>query len=742
MFNSEGITASEFISDRMQTFARFATSHKFGSYVDGLKPIHRRILWRMKDHDNFRKISTIAGDVMVLHPHGDGAIADSIFRMAQPFNNVFPLLDGVGNIGKYYRASHGAPRYVEANLSDFARDLFFRNTNRTTIPMTPSEVGDIPFEPKFLIPVIPTTLMMGTTGIGIGFRCNVIPMGFKDTCDAAEYFVELMASNKDPNKHLKKFAKYFMPDFPVDTYLLNYNELLQAYGKGDFNAAILTEGIMDVTGNSISIHSLPPDKYFSQMVTRLGKMVVGKDNFISENFSAAIDLSTGDGSGDFKLTLRRNVDPFDILDMLKKQAGFQSYWWPKPNFSTENDTLAVGMTPIQLMQVWYTERFRSVRADLKHRQRERIVDLRKNEAKLAIRGHELEVAEIFSKAEDVSDVIEPLSVKYGLTEFQVKYLYDFRYSELTKKGVSELEAESAKIHDDIHRLTEQMHNVPGLIVDKIESFRKKYESQSKRRTKIPSYKGAIVLKNGVMQCEDIVSLHRKLSTFEDATFMYMDDSKYRYSCRDNRVICLNDSLCDLPREVVTDRLILASHPLNHTVCMKDSMIYRLEGLHYRKIDGLDLTYVGDVCTLISKNGTVVQQPVVGLSLRKGIDTSGPKTDIIHVSATIGDVLYVVHVNDREPNVVRIDKIEKAGKLNKVPLGKTVILGVYTPEDSVAFTVPKEILNRCSVRHFYFKNIEDMFASSRSMRLFLSKKKTSVNKRLVPFMKSVIWTIES
>ena len=742
MIYNEQMNLSDFVTTNMEAFAEYATSHRFASYIDGLLLSQRRILWTMKDTDKFSKCATVAGAVMALHPHGDASIADAIFRLAQECSHSVPLIDHEGNVGRYFAKSHAAPRYVDMNLSKFARDVYFNQTHPDSLRYIPSETGDVLFEPLYLIPCIPMALLTGSFGIGIGFRCFVPILGLEEVCTAVMKYAEMIDNHKSPSKAYDKFAKYFIPDFPVHSRLLNYNELLQEYSKGNFDVPVITEGTMDISKDEIAIHTLPHDTEFEPLHMKLGEMIVGKDNFIANNFAKLDNLSVGkDIVGNVKLTLRRGVDPFTVLDELKKTIRFQGSWKSLMYFASPDNKLCK-LDQMQILDLWYAERVRCIQTELKHTQRRLVTELRKKAALVAIVDHTDEILDLFKRSNSSDDVIHPLMQTYGLSEFQANYIVnDLKINQITKQGKESLLADKENISKKLIDLRDKFVHVPTIIYEDAEKIRKEYCKKYSRRLIIPEYKGAIMLPNGMIQCTSIDEINEKAKTFDDAEFIYMADTKYRYAVMNNAVVDLTDSKVDIPGESNITKIMLSHTPLKYTAMVDNDTLSVMEGLKLPTNNRVAY-YIGKRCTTIDRNGKVNVVDTNTLPIRKGADATGIKSDIMYLSSTTSEeYLYIVYVNSSETNTIRISRIKHSGKLAVVPIGTTIYVGVFTKEDTIAFTTPKEIMNRCSIRHIYIPNIEEVMGGNDMIRVFLSKKNTSNNKQLVPYKKSVIWTVK-
>ncbi len=732
-------SAEDCINVHMQEFANYTISHKLSSLVDGLLLVHRRILWTMKDVDVFNKCSTVAGNVIKLHPHSPTAVEESIFQLSQESNNVLPLIDANGNNGRYFADTHASGRYVEMNMSQFARDVYFTRTNLNNLHYIPSETGDGGMEPKYLVPCIPMALLMGTFGIGLGYRCHITPMGLNEVCDAVMKYAERYAKHL-PNKD-NEFAKYFLPDFPVNCRLLNANALIKEYAKGNYDIAPVTEGLMTIASDMIALHTIPYGISFGKLNEKLGSMIVGKNNLIADNFSKINNSSVGKILGNLKLTLRRGVSPFEVLDELKKLIRFQSAWHPQMYFATAEDTL-YHATPMNLLTYWFNERLKIVYADLKQTQKRLISDLRKNEALLIIVDHTDTVLNLFKQAAEPRDTIKPLMNLFGLSEFQAAYIADLKLTQITKQGKQVLQKEHDDLTQKITSLRDKYNNVSSLVYDDAAWIKKNYGKKAIRRTVIPKYHGAVIVPNGALFCESFEELERNLNSFDNARCVYLENSKYLYVIKGGQVIDVNNSDELASQATQLDDLVVSNKRLTRTIGYNGKNACWVNALC--TTNAKTCVLVGNTITAISSSGIVTQMDVAELEQRRNISMEGNRFDALHISAVCEPIMYAVYANTSSPNEVRITKLDfmtkKKNKLILIPIGETKIIGLIGKDDPLVCTLDESYMYHCATRHLFIPNINNIIGNNEAIQIFVSKKVTSNGRKLVPYQKSCIFTI--
>src|SRR5689334_1123553 len=198
---------------------------------DGLKPVHRRILFGMHEmglapNRPTRKCAKIVGEVMgKFHPHGDAPVYDALVRMAQPFNMRYTLVDGQGNFGSVDGDTPAAMRYTEARLSRIATTLL-EDIDKETVDFKPN-YDDSEQEPEVLPTRVPNLLVNGSSGIAVGMATNIPPHNLKEIIEAAIHLV------RQPTAPLIKILEMVQgPDFPTGGYILGRTGILEAYTKG------------------------------------------------------------------------------------------------------------------------------------------------------------------------------------------------------------------------------------------------------------------------------------------------------------------------------------------------------------------------------------------------------------------------------------------------------------------------------------------------------------------------------
>ncbi|MDQ6679021.1 MAG: DNA gyrase subunit A [Acidobacteriota bacterium] len=288
---------------------------------DGLKPVHRRILWGMNElglqpNRPTRKSAKITGEVMgKYHPHGDAPIYDSLVRMAQPFNMRYPLVDGQGNFGSVDGDPPAAQRYTEARLSRIATALL-EDIDKETVDFRPN-YDDSEHEPEVLPTRVPNLLINGSSGIAVGMATNVPPHNLTEIVDATIALVQ------DPHLPLVEIMKMVPgPDFPTGGTILGRQGILDAFLRGRGSLKIRAKAIIEPMGKDrerIVVTEIPYQVNKSRLIENTAALINDKK---IEGISDVRDESDRDGMR-IVFELKRGEQADIILNNLYKQTQLQ-----------------------------------------------------------------------------------------------------------------------------------------------------------------------------------------------------------------------------------------------------------------------------------------------------------------------------------------------------------------------------------------------------------------------------------
>ncbi len=312
------------LSDRYLSYALSTImSRSLPDVRDGLKPVHRRLLFAMRQlkldpGSGFKKSARVVGDVMgKFHPHGDQSIYDALVRLAQEFSLRFPLIDGQGNFGNIDGDNAAAMRYTEARLTEVAGELL-KGIDQDTVDMRPTYDGESE-EPCVLPSNFPNLLANGAQGIAVGMATSIPPHNVGEICDALLYMI------KTPNIGFDKLVDFMPgPDFPTGGVMVEGRDaVLQAYttGRGSFRVRAKWE-TEDLKGGQyqIIVTEIPFQVQKSKLIEKIAELINNKKLFLLNDVR-------DESAEDIRVVLEpksRNVDPAVLMESLFKSTELES----------------------------------------------------------------------------------------------------------------------------------------------------------------------------------------------------------------------------------------------------------------------------------------------------------------------------------------------------------------------------------------------------------------------------------
>ncbi|MCO5085484.1 MAG: DNA gyrase subunit A [Methylobacteriaceae bacterium] len=468
---------------------------------DGLKPVHRRVLYTMDDmglapERGHVKSANIVGRVMgEFHPHGDQAIYDALARLAQDFASRYPLIDGQGNFGTP-EFPPAAMRYTEAKMSRIAVELL-RGIDEDTVDMVPT-YDDRRTEPVVLPARLPNLLINGSSGIAVGMATNIPPHNLGEVVDAVVAYIDAPESTVD---ELMMYVKG--PDFPTGGVIVGRQGIVDAYRTGRGRVVVRGRAHNEQLRNgrnAIIFTELPYQVNKSDLVRRIAELA--RDKVLPE-VTDANDESGRDGTR-VVITLRRGAVPLVVLNKLYKHTSVQSTFGVNAVALVDNVPRTLGLRDIihhylehQKQVVVRRSRFRLGRAEA----RAHIL-----EGLLIALGRIDEVIALIRAAADPDEAREGLMDRFGLTEVQARAILDLRLQRLTALGreeiseaLNKLAAEIAE-YLDILRSREKLF---GIVKDELNAVKEAYATP--RRT-------IILDAAGDMEDEDLIQREEMVVT--------------------------------------------------------------------------------------------------------------------------------------------------------------------------------------------------------------------------------------
>lgn len=447
---------------------------------DGLKPVHRRILYAMykmgiTSNSAYKKSARIVGDVIgKYHPHGDSAVYEALVRMAQDFSMRIPLIDGQGNFGSIDGDSAAAMRYTEARLTKIAEELL-KDIDKDTVDFIPNYDGSEK-EPVVLPARFPNLLVNGSSGIAVGMATNIPPHNLTELIDAILYMID----NKDATiEDILKFVKG--PDFPTGGIIFGKSGIIEAYKSGRGTIKIRAKYHIEHKGKKeiIVIDELPFQVNKSKLIEKISELV--KDKII-DGISEIRDESDREGIRVI-IELKKDVMSEIVLNNLYKHTQMQV-------------SFGINMLGIYNREPKLFNLFELLDIFIKHRKtvviRRTIYEL--EEAKK--RAHILkgllialanidEVVEIIKKSENVKEAKENLINRFKLTQIQAQAILDMKLARLTSLEVEKLEKEYEELMKKIEYLNSILKEesvLESVIKDELIEIKEKYKT--KRLTEI------------------------------------------------------------------------------------------------------------------------------------------------------------------------------------------------------------------------------------------------------------------
>ena len=449
---------------------------------DGLKPVHRRVLYAMYDAGNtsdkaYKKSARLVGDIMgKYHPHGDSAIYDTIVRMAQDFNLRYPLVDGQGNFGSIDGDNPAAMRYTEIRMTPLAEEML-ADIEKETVDFI-ANYDDSLREPAVLPSRIPNLLINGSAGIAVGMATNIPPHNLSEVIDG------LVALIDNPTLTIKELMKHIPgPDFPTAGFIHGIEPIAQAYNEG--------KGIIQMRG-----------KAFTETVKRTGKeqiiiseipYMVNKKRLI-EQIAELVNDKKIDGVGDLRDESDR--DGMRIVVELKRDAVAEIVINQLYKHTALQESFGVNMLAIVDGKPRLLNLKEALKAFVDHRKevvtRRTAYDLRKAEERLHIlEGYRIAldnldaVIALIRNAADPKTAKEGLMTHFALSEIQAQAILDLRLQRLTgleRDKIMEEHRETVELIVKLRGILADEKEIYKIIVEELKEIKKNYGDE--RRTKI------------------------------------------------------------------------------------------------------------------------------------------------------------------------------------------------------------------------------------------------------------------
>lgn len=469
---------------------------------DGLKPVHRRILYAMSDlgmHPDkpFKKSARIVGEVIgKYHPHGDSAVYETMVRMAQDFSMRYMLVEGHGNFGSVDGDMAAAMRYTEARLSKIAMEML-RDINKETIDFMPNYDGEEQ-EPVVLPSRFPNLLVNGVSGIAVGMATNIPPHNLGEVIDGVHALI------KNPEISSLELMDYIKgPDFPTAGYILGRSGIRQAYTTGRGSITMRAKTTIEEHNNKarIVVEELPYQVNKARLVEKIAELVREKK---IDGITDLRDESDRTGMR-VVIELRRDVNPNVVLNNLYKHTALQSTFGINMLAIVNNEPKILTLKDV-------LSHYLQHQVEVVRRRTE--FDLKKAEARAHILeglrialDHIDEVIALIRGSNSDEEAREGLMTRFGLSLEQAQAILDMRLRRLTGLEREKIEEEYNELLQKIAEYREILANeqlVLKIIADELQEIRDRYADE--RRTEITIGEESILDEDLIPQEEVVITI--------------------------------------------------------------------------------------------------------------------------------------------------------------------------------------------------------------------------------------------
>jgi DNA gyrase subunit A len=467
---------------------------------DGLKPVHRRILYAMSELGltpgrAYKKSATVVGEVLgKFHPHGDSAVYDSMVRMVQDFSLRYPLVDGQGNFGSVDGDSAAAYRYTEARLTNIAIEML-SDIDKETVPFVPNFDGRIP-EPTVLPAKVPNLLVNGSSGIAVGMATNIPPHNLREVVAAAAALID------DPDLPQEALEEIVQgPDFPTAGFVCGREGIRDAYRTGRGRIVMRARAdIEEVDANAerIVVTEIPFMVNKSRLIEQMAQLV--RDKKLTD-IRDLRDESDREGMR-IVIELKRDAIPHIVLNRLYKHTQMQSTFGTILLALVDGVPRVMGLREILLHFVDHRHDVIIKRSEFdlaKALEREHILE----GLKIAVDNID-EVIKVIRGSKDSETASATLQDRFELSERQARAILDMRLARLTGLEIEKLEEELADVRatiEDLRGILASEDRRMAILKGELREIAEKYGDD--RRTEITAAVGSFDVEDLIVE-EDMV----------------------------------------------------------------------------------------------------------------------------------------------------------------------------------------------------------------------------------------------
>ena len=507
MFPNQKIVTSEIVGEMKESYMSYAMSVIVGRALpdvrDGLKPVHRRILYTMYEggltsDKAFKKCATAVGDVLGhYHPHGDQSVYDALVRLAQDFSMRYPLIEGHGNFGSVDGDPPAAYRYTEARMSKIS-DEMLRDIEKDTVDWDPN-FDESRKEPKVLPARFPNLLVNGSSGIAVGMATNIPPHNLTEVINACICVLD------DPEAGLSNLMEHIKgPDFPTKGIIMGRSGIRAAYATGRGKVIVRARTEIEEYGHEryrIIVTELPYQVNKRQLIENIADQVRDKR---LEGISGLRDESDRNGMR-IVIEIKKDANTQVVLNRLFAQTQLQT------SFSINMLALVDNQSQPKILSLRHIiDEYLSFQEELitrrtkydlrKAREREHLL-----EGLLIAQDNIDEVIRIIRQSYD--DARENLMARFGLDEIQAQAILDMRLKALQGLDREKLEKEYAELEERIayyESLLADPEKIKGVLKDELAALRDKYGDA--RKTDIQDVEDEIDVEDLIEEEECVYTL--------------------------------------------------------------------------------------------------------------------------------------------------------------------------------------------------------------------------------------------
>jgi len=503
----KGVFDAEISGEMQKAYIDYAmsviVSRALPSVEDGLKPVHRRILYAMnsiglQSNKQTKKCARIVGDVLgKLHPHGDASVYQALVRMAQDFSLRYPLVYGQGNFGSVDGDPAAAMRYTEAKLAPISSELL-EDIDKETVKFVPNFDNSLK-EPILLPGKLPNLILNGASGIAVGMATNIPPHNLNEICDA------IIAYIKNPKITVDKLCSIVAgPDFPTGGYVQGDMKELYSTGKARLvlRGKTTTETVRG--REAIVITEIPYMLNKSDLITQIAKLV--QDRKIKD----VADLRDESAKGKIRIVieLRKGVNPKFVLNSLYKHTRLQDSFNANLLALVDGQPEVLDLKRILEQYVKYRKFIivnRSKYLLKKAKERQEIVD----GLLIALKNIDA-VVDLIKKSKSTTEALDCLTKKFKLSNKQAKAVLETKLQQLTSLERDKLKKEAEELKKtitELEKILSDVKEVLKLIVKDLNDLKKKYGDN--RRTYVLQAIKEIKEKDLVQKKEVVVTITDK-----------------------------------------------------------------------------------------------------------------------------------------------------------------------------------------------------------------------------------------